>query len=93
VPPVLEQAALARIEDQPVKVGGVVLPEPAPQHEVLAARDAVQRVDLHAANLLDHLVDRLQRGCWLAAGRGCKALHVERHRAERVERVGCFPAG
>ncbi len=61
VAPIFEQPALVRVVDQPVEVGEVVAAQPTPDRDVLRACDHVQRVDLHAADLLDRLIDRGRR--------------------------------
>jgi hypothetical protein len=55
--PPLEELLL--LPEQPVEVGGVVRPEPAPEDEPLRGRDGSDRVDLQETDLADGVEDGL----------------------------------
>ena len=81
VRPVLEQAAVlfaAGAEEAQQQRRGVAR-EPAPQDEVVGARDGVDAVKLHEAQVLDQAQHRLRRGA--AAGIREQALGTEEQAA------------
>src|SRR5450759_1149605 len=59
--PAFEEAAL-RPEYEVIKIIRFVDPHPAPWHQVVAAAHHVERVNLHATNLVDDLVKGIW--CW-----------------------------
>ena len=66
----------------------IVLAQAAPRYKVLAALDAVQGVDLHAAQRLDEVEEGAWRRRWLRAERGREALCVQGDRPQDLKRVG-----
>jgi len=71
---------------QGVNIGRIVTPQAAPQGQVVAAMNPLQRVDLNGAKLC-HRVKDVLAGWLLAvlAGRIAEALGVERHGAGSAE--------
>jgi hypothetical protein len=71
--PALEEAAV-RTKRKTVEGIWFVAPQPAPQHQVLAALNHMERVDLHAANLVNDMVEIINGGRGFASVGGMQVL-------------------
>src|SRR5439155_24017948 len=90
--PVLEERPLGQ---EPVELAHFVGAEPAPEHELLGARDRIRRVDLQAAEPFDRVQDRARarRGELLAHDRqapGLRKRQLERHLTHFLHHVPLY---